>query len=329
MIKFAVIGTNFITKRFLEAASSIGEFKLTAVYSRSITKAKEFADEYGAELVFDSLEDLALCKEVDAVYIASPNSFHFQQSMLMLNHKKHVLCEKPITSNSAELELMLTAAKENQVVLLEAMRPAYDPAIYLVQDNLYKLGTIRRAFFTYCQYSSRYDKFKKGIIENAFDPKFSNGAIMDIGVYVIHIMAKLFGNPDSITASGITIAPNLNGAGTIVASYKNMEANLTFSKITDSKLPSEIQGENGVMLIEDAPNPKKITIIYRDGKIEEIPIKKQDNTMYYELEYFIGLIHLDEDVISYNQHSTIQMKIMDEARNQMGITFLADKLSQM
>ena len=71
MINFAVIGTNFITDRFLEAASSVPEFHLKAVYSRSMEKAEDYARRHGAELTFDSLDDLAACPDVDAVYVAS------------------------------------------------------------------------------------------------------------------------------------------------------------------------------------------------------------------------------------------------------------------
>lgn len=76
---------------------------------------------------------------------------------------------------------MRKAALENQAVLLEAMRSVYSPGFQAVRENLHKLGKIRRVSFQYCQYSRRYDNFKKGIIENAFNPALSNGALMDIG----------------------------------------------------------------------------------------------------------------------------------------------------
>jgi predicted dehydrogenase len=74
-----------------------------------------------------------------------------------------------------ELEKMLKAAEDNGVILLEAMRSVFDLGFKAIEDNINKLGAIRRITFQYCQYSSRYDNFKKGIIENAFNPIFSNG----------------------------------------------------------------------------------------------------------------------------------------------------------
>ena len=79
-INFAVIGTNVITDRFLEAARQAEGFCLRGVYSRNMEKAQAYAKRQGAELTFDSLEALAACPEIDAVYIASPNSLHASQS---------------------------------------------------------------------------------------------------------------------------------------------------------------------------------------------------------------------------------------------------------
>ena len=98
-INFAVIGTNVITDRFLEAAKQAEGFCLRGVYSRTMEKAEAYAKRKGAELTFDSLEALAACPEIDAVYIASPNSLHASQSIQMLKGDKHVLCEKSIASN--------------------------------------------------------------------------------------------------------------------------------------------------------------------------------------------------------------------------------------
>ena len=125
MIRFAVIGTNTITDKFLQAASALPDFKLCAVYSRTLTRAQEYAQKNNVTLVFDSLEALAGCDQIDAVYIASPNFCHAAQSILMMQHHKHVLCEKPIASNASEFQQMYDTAIKNQVILLEAMRSVF------------------------------------------------------------------------------------------------------------------------------------------------------------------------------------------------------------
>lgn len=111
------------------------------------------------------------------------------------------MIEKTITSNLRELNELCQLAKENNVVIMEAMRSVYSPGFLAIKDAMKKIEPVRRVEFQYCQYSFRYDKYKNGIIENAFNPSFSNGALMDIGVYCVHPLVKLFGLPDEIKAT--------------------------------------------------------------------------------------------------------------------------------
>lgn len=324
MVRFAVIGTNKITDNFIEAATLCPEFKLAAVYSRTRATGLAYAKKHNVTLVFDDLAELGASTEVDAVYVASPNSLHGPYSIMMLQGKKHVLCEKTIASNKKELEVMLKTAQDNGVILLEAMRSVFDPGFKAIEENLSKLGTIRRATFQYCQYSSRYDNFKKGIIENAFNPAFSNGALMDIGVYCIHPLVRLFGMPEKVWGDAVKLHNGVDGAGTILAKYAGMQGELIYSKIANSKLPSQIQGEEACMLIKEIPDPKEITIIYNDGRQEEIQINKYANNMYYEVEELIRLIASKSTAERHNQCSLMELDIMDEVRKQMGIIFPAD-----
>ena len=182
MIRFAVIGTNTITDKFLQAASALPDFKFCAVYSRTLARAQEYAQKNNVSLVFDSLETLANSDQIDAVYIASPNFCHAAQSILMMQHHKHVLCEKPIASNASEFQQMYDTAIKNQVILLEAMRSVFSPGFAAIRSLLPVLGTIRQVDFSFCKYSSRYDHFKEGIIENAFQPALSNSSAFTVSI---------------------------------------------------------------------------------------------------------------------------------------------------
>ena len=105
MIKLATIGTSWITEAFLLGCGLLkNKFQLIAVYSRNYEKGLEFGKKFGCENVICDIEKLAIDPEIEAVYIASPNAFHYSQSKLMLQNKKHVLCEKPITVTPEELE---------------------------------------------------------------------------------------------------------------------------------------------------------------------------------------------------------------------------------
>ena len=106
-IRFGVVGTNNITDWFLNGAKEVEGFELVAVYSRTEKKAIEYANKYGVKEIFTNLEEMAKSDLIDAVYIASPNSLHAEQSILFLNNKKHVLCEKAFGSNLKEVEAMI------------------------------------------------------------------------------------------------------------------------------------------------------------------------------------------------------------------------------
>lgn len=324
MIRFATIGTNFVVDWFVEASKACTDLEYVGTYSRSIEKAKSFGEKYGSKIFFDDLLELAECDTIDAVYIASPTSEHYAQAMLMIEHGKHILLEKPMASNAYQVEQLIKAARENQVVLIEGMRSVFDEGFRAIEKAIEKIAPVRRVSFQYCQYSSRYDKFKKGIVENAFNPKLSNGALMDIGVYCVHPLVKLFGMPKEIQAQAIILPDSIDGEGTIIAKYDDMLAEVIYSKISDSRVPSEIQGEKGNIVIKEIPNPREVEIIYRDGSIEKPDIKYADNNMGYEAAEWAKMIQNKDYTDKHSKYSLMSLKVMDMARKQQGIIFPAD-----
>lgn len=324
-IRFATIGTSWITEAFLSAAEKTENLFLEAVYSRSLEKAKDFSEKHSAQKYFDDLEAMAQDPSIDAVYIASPNFMHYEQTMLFLKAGKHVICEKSLASNYAEAEEMVKTARENHVILMEAMRPAYDPGLAAVRENLYKLGKVRRASFTYGKYSSKYDGFLKGKPQNIFSLECSAGALMDMGVYCVYPMLELFGMPQKIMAGCVKLHNGIDGAGTVLLNYGDMIADISYSKVANSRLFSEIQGEEGTMVIPAIAAPKNVKIFYRNGSEEELDIPDCSNNMIYEAEVFVRAISGQADITHYQDKTLESMKIMDEIRRQEGIVFPADR----
>lgn len=325
MIRFGIIGSNFIVTRFREGAAQCPDFALEAVYSRSMPRAEMLAGEWGARKAYASLAALAADKEVDAVYIASPNLCHKEQAITLMRAGKHVLCEKPIAGSLRDFEEMCRAAKENHVVLLEAMRSAFIPSLQVIREYLPKLGKIRSVNLSYCQYSSRYDKWKTGIVENAFRPELVNGALMDIGVYCVHMLVMLFGKPDRIEATARFLPDSIDGDGSILAYYKDMTARLQYAKVYDSRIPCEIAGEEGILLFSPVSNPRTLTFYPRGGEAQEVTLAIRDADMYYEIVRFCDLIKNQGDVQPYWEDSRKALSIMDEVRARTGIDFLPHK----
>lgn len=327
MIRFGIIGTNWITESMIEAALQVDGFQLTAVYSRTEERAKEFAEKHGIPFIFTDVEEMAASDVLDAVYIASPNSFHATQSLAFLNRGKHVLCEKPLASNSVELEKMIEAARKNQVVLMEAMKTTLLPNFQAIQENIHKIGQVRRYDASYCKYSSRYDRYREGTVLNAFNPAFSNGSLMDLGVYCLYPMVVLFGEPKAIKANAVMLDSGVDGSGSLLLQYEHFEAVVTHSKIVNAYRPSEIQGEEGTIIIDEISTPKEVKIQYRNGREETISKAADFPSMYYEVKEFIQLIEKGEleSRINSHHHSLVTARIMEEARKQIGLIYPADR----
>ncbi len=335
-VRFGVVGTNFITDWVIAGARQDERFELAAVCSRKQETADAFAAKHQIPHTFTSLEEMAKSPLVDAVYVASPNFLHAEQSILCMKHGKHVLCEKPFASNAREAGEMIAASRTYNVTLMEAMKPTLTPNFLSVRENLGRLGTVRRYFSSYCQYSSRYDKFKEGIVLNAFKPELSNGAMMDIGIYTVYPMVVLFGRPDKIDASGIVLSSGADGQGAVNFEYDGMNATVLYSKIANSSLPTEIQGEDGNMTLDRINIISKVTYTPRlaaaSGKgpvaePQDISAVTDRDEYYYEVAEFIDLVLSGrrESAINSHEHSLITLEIIDEVRRQLGIVYPADQ----
>lgn len=327
-VRFGIIGTNFIVDKVLEGAKLDHRFELTAIYSRTQERADEFAKKHNVPYTFTSLEDMVSSDLIDAVYIASPNSLHASQSILCMQHGKHVFCEKPFASNANEVKAMIATAEKYNVTLMEAMKPTMTPNFSVIKNNLKEIGTVRKYFSCYCQYSSRYDKLKEGVILNAFDPSLSNGAVMDLGVYTIYPMVVLFGRPKKISATGLKLFTGADGQGSVNFEYEGMDATVMYSKIADSSLPTEIQGEEGTITADRINIINKVTLKKRGGEETIISTPNPTHEYYFEVSEFIDLIQKNEKESTINslENSLITIEIIDEIRKQLEIIYPPDSI---
>lgn len=321
-IRLAVIGRGKFARYFIEAVSAVEGLTYVGQYSRCLADARAFADEYGGAGAWDDLHALAADDGVDAVYIGSPNAFHYEQAVTLLKAGKHVLCEKPVASHLREWEAMCAASDESGAVLLEAMRTVHCPGFALLRELLPRIGKVRQAVLSFCQYSSRYDNFKNGIIENAFRPELSNGSLMDIGVYGVHAMVALFGMPESLTATAVPLEGSIDGAGSITARYDGMQVVVLHSKINNGIAPV-ILGEDGMLTLDALSHPRCITLTGRDGTEQVFIAEQAENDMQYEARDFVSLIRRGGGE-EFRCWSTQTMTILDEVRRQTGIRFPAD-----
>ena len=327
-LKIGMIGTNFISDDFCEAAAQVPGAELFAVYSRKQETGDAFAAKHNIPRVYTDYDEF-LDSGLDAVYVASPNFAHCSQTLKALDRKKHVLCEKVMAVNEQEVRSMIDCARQNNVVLLEAMRPDFDPAYDLIEQNLPRIGKLRRATFEFCQYSSRYDSFREGIIQNAFNPELGNAAVMDIGVYCIHSLVRLFGAPKNVKAFSTKLSNGFDGSGIVLLEYEDMTAEAVYSKIAVSINPSVLQGEDGSIMIDYISKPESVSLRLREsardtlagGAIEKLPYTPVKNNMIFEIQEFLKLVEKKEADHKYLKHSLDTIRVLDEVRRQTGIRF--------
>ena len=312
MIRFGIIGTNMISGVFVDACGQVEAVTPAAVYSRDLHRGKDFAAKFGFEAAYDRL-DAMLASDIDAVYVASPNYAHHDQVMAAIAAGKHVLCEKTMAASAEQAREMVAAANDAGVVLMEAIRPLYDPAYDIVRAALPRLGPIREVRVEMFQYSSRYDKFKAGEVLNAFNPELGNSSAGDIGVYCIEPLLDLFGIPQTSCGTGVRLANGFEGAGTLVLGYPDMVATTSWSKITESTIGSAIYGELATLTIDKIDQPTHIELRVRGGETEvlhDIPFAWLAN-FHYELDAFAAQVAAGEPDRRRQQISIETCALMD------------------
>lgn len=318
-VRLGTIGTSMITGKLADAVARVDGIRLDAVYSRDADKAAAKADEFGAAWSTDALDRLLAAGDIDAIYVASPNSEHGAQVRSALEAGKHVLVEKPAVTSVAEWDELVSLAETRGVVLLEALRTAYDPGTALLRSLLPEIGTVRQASLRYQSRSSRYDLLLAGETVNMFDPAMAGGALNDLGVYCAHAMVALLGEPDTLTASALMLSSGVEGAGSVVARYPESVVVLEYSKMTTTQLPSEIQGEEGTLVIDDIAGPRSVRLVRRDGETSEHAVERGELDLTGEVRRFVELIRTGADASSDQQLTAVTLRTLERIRDASGL----------
>ena len=200
MLQLGVIGTNWITWQFIEAVQTTHTFNLLTIYSRTVEHAQNLANQLAkpqVEITTD-LTDFFNNPRLDVVYIASPNSLHYHYICQAIRAHKQVIVEKPLVSTRREfLKIQELLTQYPDVFVLEAARHIHENEFKLLQKQVHNLPQIDGATLVYQKYSSRYDLVLAGQEPNIFSPKFSGGALYDLGVYLLYDALCLFGFPQA------------------------------------------------------------------------------------------------------------------------------------
>jgi len=202
------------------------------------------------------------------------------------------------------------------------------PAFKAAREKMAELGPIRHYSSSFCQYSSRYEDLKRGVVANSFNPKMGGGALADVGVYTTYPLISLFGYPEKVFSSMVYIPTpegEVNVQGSALLEYPGMTANLVFSKCADAFAPTEICGEQGNILIDQVHIARKATFLPHHaptsgrGKGAEPEIIHDGidhDEYYYEFKEFIDMIEKGgcESETNTLEVSLLNARLMDNIK---------------
>lgn len=320
-IKWGILAPGRIATKFAQDLLTVKDTELYAVASRTLEKAEEFKETYGAKVAYGNYMDLITDPNVDAIYIATPHTFHKAYSIDCLLNKKAVLCEKPLALNSADVDVMLQTAKQEGVLLMEALWTAFLPHYqdvlnFLEEGNYGKVVSIDADFGFYREFDAS---------TRLFDKQLGGGSLLDIGIYPIFCAMSILGKPDDIQANGTFFETGADSSCNMIFSYKNgAVARLSSTLKEETPTEATIKCEKGtIKLHTQFHRPTSVTFTDADGKQTT---KDYDvNTLGYnfEIAHFNELLRSEktESPIMTHKFSHQLMEIMDKVKEEIGLSY--------
>lgn len=332
-MKTGIAGTGMIVNEFLENLHGMEGLEVTAVCGTARREAdlQQMSRTYGIQSWYTDYDSMLQDDMVEVVYVAVPNHLHYEFSRKAVLAGRHVICEKPFTSNIREMRELHRLAQEHHVMLLEAVTTRYLPNMQAIRERLPELGNIRIVTANYSQYSSRYDAFKRGEVLPAFDPHRSGGALMDLNIYNINLMVMLFGAPRRVAYTA-NVDRGIDTSGSLTLDYGDFQCVCIGAKDCRAPVMTSIQGDEGCIIVSSPANVMSGYELYRNTDSMGGPKKMYDHhegkhRMYHEFREFIRVIDQKDFVYAERmmEVSLITMDIQTRARQEAGIVFDADR----
>ena len=323
MIRFGIIGLGSIANRFARTVNDMnsGIVRLTAAASRSEGKAKAFAEKYGAQHYYGSYEELCADDTTDAVYICTPNNLHYENCMTALSHGKHVLCEKPFTTDASQAEELYRYAREKGLFIMEGLWICQLPLLIKAAEMI-RSGAIGKVGYIRAEYgfTAEGERLKRKLVS-----ELGGGALLDIGIYNIGFVKMMYGSdPIEIKTDVSLNGYGTDSLGTILAKYPGGgTASMTAAIGMKMKTEGMIYGSLGTIRFPDYQKAERMEVTYYDGRSEEYHIPFRSTGFEYEIEDFCSCVEGKKAESPFYTHaqSIEVMRTLDRAREKWGMRF--------
>ncbi|HEX3019152.1 MAG TPA: Gfo/Idh/MocA family oxidoreductase [Chitinispirillaceae bacterium] len=261
---WGILGPGRIAAKFASDLQLLPNARLHAVASKSSQRAETFAQQFGIKKTYCSYDALAADPDIDIVYIATLHTGHYHDSLLCLNHEKHVLCEKPIAINNAQFEKMVSLASQKKVFFMEALWtrfiPSFMKCIELLESG--EIGDLRIVCADFCINPPYSDQSR------LFNLNIGGGSLLDIGIYPVFLALECAGIPHTIKAAA-TI--DKNGVDTICSVImqheKGIHSLLYSASTTKNRTEATLCGSKGSLKLNRCfHTPTTLELIHDTSK---------------------------------------------------------------
>ena len=318
-IRWGIIGLGKIANKFATDLASIETAELVAVASRNIQNANNFAEKHNAKKAYSSYEELAKDTNVDAVYIATPHSFHKEHAILCLQNKKAVLCEKPFAMNLSEVTEMIQVAKENNVLLMEALwsffLPHFTYVLNIVKSEKFgKLKSLEADFGFHMPYNTDSRLFKKDL---------GGGSLLDIGIYPIFAALATLGEPDVIHANATFFENGADASCDMVFQYKNAKATLKSTLLEETPSVAILKFDKATVKLNRQFHQSSSITVIQNNKEEIINFDFKTIGYNFETTHFNNLLRAGEkesNIMTF-EFSKNLINTLDKVREIIGLKY--------
>ena len=320
-IRWGILGTGNIAHQFARGLADTPDATLVAVGSRSIDTANTFADEFDVERRHPTYEDLADDDGVDAVYVSTPHPFHRDNSILLLEHGKAVICEKPFTINAGDAKAVIDVARQRDVFLMEAMWTRYLPAVVRARELIAE-GAIGDVRLVQADFGFRAGINPEGRL---FNLALGGGALLDVGIYVISMASMILGPRPSRVASTTQIGETgVDEQSAFLLQYPGGElAVLSCAVRTGTAVEARVFGTEGSILLHGPFFKCGALTVKRGGEEEHIDLPLEGNGYNYEAAEVGRCLRVglkESDVMPLDE-TLVLMELMDSIRAQWGLSY--------
>src|SRR5712672_1991898 len=195
-IRWGILGCGKIARKFAAEIRFVKNAELIAVGAREQAIADAFAKDFPVKYKHHSYQSLAENQEVDAIYVATPHSFHHEHTLLCLRQGKAVLCEKAFAMNLGQAKEMIGMARQQKVFLMEAFWTKFLPHYQLAKSMITegKIGKVQSVITNFGFIPA------PPVAPRLYDPQLGGGSLLDIGVYPVFHALDILGRPDDMEA---------------------------------------------------------------------------------------------------------------------------------